>query len=218
MTMRARREALGALVVTALLVGLLVWWRWPSPDPVEPPAATPVVPVAPAAEPARPDPCDRQSARPFVPRTITLPGVVRRARVLAVPRDARGVLGVPPVATKDVVGWDLGGVRPGDPHGHVLLDAHTWPDGSALGNALLRSLRRDGTILLRGVGGQRACYRVAKRVEVPVEAGYPGWERADGPPRVVIVVCSGRRLGPGHWTHRTLWFAEPVRPGAAPLS
>jgi len=28
---------------------------------------------------------------------------------------------------------------------------------------------------------------------------------------VVIVVCSGERLGPGDWTHRTLWFASPVR-------
>jgi hypothetical protein len=24
-------------------------------------------------------------------------------------------------------------------------------------------------------------------------------------------VCSGRRIGPGHWTKRTLWFAAPVR-------
>ena len=33
--------------------------------------------------------------------------------------------------------------------------------------------------------------------------------RLDGPPRLGIVVCSGKRTGPGQWSKRTVWFAKP---------
>ena len=33
----------------------------------------------------------------------------------------------------------------------------------------------------------------------------------DGQPQLAIVVCSGRRLGPGQWEKRTIWFARPGR-------
>ncbi|WP_435769559.1 class F sortase [Nocardioides sp. SYSU DS0651] len=154
------------------------------------------------------DPCTRPDAE-FRPTRITVPGVVRDAEVRPYPRDAAGVPGVPPVADKHVVAWDRGGVRAGAAEGRVLLNTHTWPDGSALGNALLRGLHRGDRVVLGG-GVEAACYRVAKRVEVPAADGYPGWDAADGPHQVVIVVCSGDRLGPGQWTHRTLWFATPV--------
>ena len=37
----------------------------------------------------------------------------------------------------------------------------------------------------------------------------PRYSVTDGPPQLAIVVCSGRRLGPGVWTKRTVWFASP---------
>jgi hypothetical protein len=78
-----------------------------------------------------------------------------------------------------------------------------------MGNRLLDDLDVGATIRLED-DGKVACYRVSKRDEVPAEDGYPGWGSKEGPSQLVIVVCSGERLGPGRWTHRTLWFADPV--------
>jgi len=132
--------------------------------------------------------------------------------VVTPPRDANGVPGIPPLtdAGKSVFAWDREqGIRPGDPAGNVLLNAHTWPDGSALGNQLLAGLRRGDQIVVRGVEA-RLCYRVTERVEVLAERGLPRYYTADGPPQLAIVVCSGRRLGPGLWEKRTVWFASPA--------
>lgn len=212
-----RRAALPAAAVAALvlLVGLLAWLAAgdDAPErvgPREPGTTTTSAAPEPTKEPVRAGPCAGPPPRAFVPSTITIDGVARDAEVMGMPRDAAGVPGVPPVAAKDVFAWDRGGVRPGARKGHVLLNTHTWPDGSAMGNALLAELREGELIELRG-SGAAACYRVTKRVEVREEDGYPGWAATDGPPKVVIVVCSGDRLGPGRWTHRTLWFASPVR-------
>ena len=202
--------ALHVGLLVGLLVGLPQSGGGDAPEPVAAaePAVTPAAP-APSKAPARTGTCGRPT-KAFAPRTISLQGVVRDAEVMAVPRDSAGVPGVPPVAAKDVFAWDRGGVRAGSRRGHVLLNTHTWPDGSAMGNTLLAKLQKGAPLLLRS-GKQVACYRVTKRVEVREEDGYPGWSATDGPPRVVIVVCSGKRLGPGRWTHRTLWFATPVR-------
>ncbi len=148
------------------------------------------------------------------PRRIAVPGLTDRVRVVAPPRDANGVPGVPPLteAGKRVFAWDREqGVEPGDAAGNVLLNAHTWPDGSALGNTLLDGLHRGDRIVVRGEG-RRLCYRVTERVEVLAEDGLPRYYDADGPPRLAIVVCSGRRLAPGVWEKRTVWFASPVHP------
>lgn len=199
-----------AAVVAVLVVALLVWWLGRAdtpvavPDPVET-TSTPQPAPTPAA-----DRCAGRSTDGFVPTAISVEGVVRTAEVRALPRDAAGVVGVPPVADKEVFAWDLDGIEPGSGRGHVLLNTHTWPDGSAMGNRLLRDLQVGDGLRLSGAG-EAACYRVSRRVEVREEDGYPGWADQDGPPRVVIVVCSGERLGPGRWTHRTLWFATPVR-------
>ena len=89
-----------------------------------------------------------------------------------------------------------------------MLNAHTWPDGSALGNRLLRSLDRGDRIRVQGASSQ-LCYRVTERVEVLAEDGLPRYYAKDGRPQLAIVVCSGRRLGPGVWEKRTIWFASP---------
>ena len=203
-----------ALVAGIVGVGLAVLPAWlllrggdePSRPSAAPPAATPTSTPAPAP-PA--DPCARPATTGFVPRTLTVPGIARRARVLALPRDAAGVPGVPPVSDKLSFAWDRGGIEPGSAVGHVLLNTHTWPDGTAMGNKLLAGLQVGGRMVLRA-GPRAACYTVTERTEVLASDGFPGWDAVDGPPEVVIVVCSGKRLGPGNWTHRTLWFASPA--------
>ena len=201
-------------VVALLVIALLAWWlardeEPPAAAPAPAPTATPTPTPTPTAKPR---PCAGQARVGFVPTRLTVPGVVRKAAVIGVPRDAAGVVGVLPHADNRNFAWDLGGVLPGSPEGHVLLNTHTWPDGSAMGNRLLDRLQVGNELRVEGEDGEVACYRVGERVEVPVEEGYPGWSAEDGPPQVVIVVCSGERRGPGDWSHRTLWFADPVDP------
>jgi hypothetical protein len=163
---------------------------------------------SPSPSPAERRACDDEG-RPVRPTAITVSGVAQRLPVVAPPRDANGIPGVPPLteAGKATFAWDREqGIRPGDPRGNVLLNAHTWPDGSALGNDLLADLREGDRIVVHGRGTQ-LCYRVSERVEVMAADGLPRYYATKGPHQLAIVVCSGRRLGPGEWEKRTVWFA-----------
>jgi hypothetical protein len=214
------RRALLALAVAAALAvaGLVVWVVTPSGE--EPGAGTAAPREAAAsaqraAARARIDAatpaCPSRVQRPFAPRTISIPGVTRSAQVVTPPRDAAGVPGIPPLnnAGKTVFAWDREqGISPGDRRGNVLLNAHTWPDGSALGNRLLKGLGRGDRIVVRG-DRSLLCYRVTERVEVMAEDGLPRYYAKKGRPQLAIVVCSGRRLGPGIWEKRTIFFASP---------
>jgi hypothetical protein len=180
----------------------------PSASPTPTPTPTP---TPPAASTATPRDCGTV-AHEFRPRTIDVPGVARRVAVVTPPRVAGGVPGAPPLTTagKQVFAWDREqGIGPGDPAGNVLLNAHTWPDGSALGNRLLARLQTGDRIVVVG-SRQRLCYRVTERVEVLATDGLARYYDTDGPPQLALVVCSGRRTGPGQWTHRTVWFASPT--------
>jgi hypothetical protein len=203
-----------AAVGMALIVAMGVVWLARPGDDREPQVATrtpsPARNTKPAPTPS-PSPSCETVSRAFRPRTIAVPGITKTADVVTPPRDAKGVPGVPPLTSrgKSVFAWDREqGIRPGDLAGNVLLNAHTWPDGSALGNRLLAGLQRGDRIVVLGAN-KRLCYRVTERVEVPAERGMPLYYSTDGPPQLAIVVCSGRRLSPGVWTKRTVWFASP---------
>jgi hypothetical protein len=177
------------------------------------PSSTPVTTSAPATttaaatHAARPQ-CDT-NVTPFTPQRITVPGITRGATVISPPRDSGNVPGTPPLTTagKTMFAWD-DAIAPGTDAGNVLLNAHTWPDGTALGNHLLAGLQHGDRIVVIG-GSARLCYQVTERVEVLASKGLPRYYDTDGPPQIAIVVCSGRRLGPGDWEKRTVWFASP---------
>lgn len=170
-------------------------------------SSAPATTTAPAKQAAREE-CDKRAA-PFTPQRITVPGVTRDATVISPPRDSGNVPGTPPLTTagKSMFAWD-DAIAPGTDAGNVLLNAHTWPDGTALGNHLLAGLQQGDRVILIG-GSARLCYRVTERVEVLASKGLPRYYDTDGPPQIAIVVCSGRRLGPGNWEKRTVWFASP---------
>jgi hypothetical protein len=198
------------LLAGVLIVGLILGQ---GTGRVGTPSARPPTPTV-RAEPAAPPkpPCTTATHR-FVPTAVTIPGVAGEVPVVPMHRDAHGIPGVPPLSRrgKAEMAFDLdNAVRPGDPHGNALLNAHTWPDGSALGNKLLTRLHKGDRIIVRGSEG-RICYQVADRVQVPATDPGKRYYAKGGPPQVAIVVCSGRRLGPGEWTKRTLWFASLVR-------
>ena len=212
-TRRARRVRLVAAVLVALLLIATAVWML-RPDDATPVAARPTPTQSPTPSPTpTSSPCGSTVTKEFTPTRITFPGVARDLKVLALPRDGSNVPSVPPVsqAGKRQVAWDRPpGIKPGSPKGNVLLNAHTWPDGSALGNKLLDDLEKGDRVILRG-HGSTLCYEVDKQIEVLDADGYPPYFDRDGPPQIAIIVCSGRRLGPGHWTHRTIWFAKPVQ-------
>lgn len=182
--------------------------------------------TGPAGEPASAEPSGQAARgaacpdveRAFRPARVTIPGVVGSTRVLALGRDRNGAPRTPPLtaAGRWQLAWDrASGVRPGGRYGVVRLNAHTYPRsgayGSALGNRLLGRLHRGDRIVVTGADGQRLCYSVVRRTQV--RAGRPllRYYADSGPARLAVLVCSGKRRGPGDWSHRTIWFARPVR-------
>jgi Sortase domain len=163
----------------------------------------------------------RSSTGAFVPTMVSITQITHDANVLAVNRDVSNTPGVPPVTEtgKREFAWDAGGAMPGSLRGNVNLNAHTWPDGTALGNALLRELSAGDVIVVQGAHGQRQCYKVIGQREVAIthvpQAVLDRYYDSAGPPQLTVLACSGTRLGPGNWTHRTLWYATPVGSVAA---
>lgn len=172
-------------------------------------------PLGPGPEEPKPKPRCSDATDPFIPRTVSIPDVDDSITVLAMRRGRDGVPGSPPKNSSGAfkMAFDLdSGIRPGDTKGNALLNAHTFPDGDALGNALLAELKEGDRITVRGNSG-KLCYKVTDRIEVRdgSRSAKKRYYATDGKPQIAIAVCSGRRLGPGHWTHRTLWFASPIR-------
>lgn len=191
-----------AVVVVLGTVGVLLT-RGEDPQPAAI-VATPVPTPTPV-------PTCSTADKHFVPTEVSIPGVDRTISVLALPREPNGLPGTPPLTTtgKLSMAFDLdNGIKPGDAKGNVLLNAHTYPDGSALGNKLLANLEKGDRIVVRGAIGH-ICYDVTKRIEVPAGVYKPYFDKK-GAPQIAIVVCSGQRLGPGVWTKRTIWFASPI--------
>lgn len=169
-----------------------------------------------AAGGARPAGC-RPAEQAFRPAWVRMPDVVDKTRVLALGRDRNGVPRTPPLTNRGKwqLAWDReSGIRPGERYGVIRLNAHTYPwsgiYGSALGNRLLRRLHVGDRMVVSGDGG-RLCYVVTRRVSTRAERPLRDYYSTAGPSRLAILVCSGRRRGPGDWSHRTIWFAKPVR-------
>jgi hypothetical protein len=156
-----------------------------------------------------PGPCDGGATKPFTPATVDIDDVGQDLPVQPLAREYDDVPGVPPVNATHTVALDAPGPQPGSERGLVRLNAHTWPNGAALGNAMLANFDVGDVLTLRR-GDTKLCYRVTKRVEVDGYATYEPFYELDGPAQFAFIVCSGERLGPGNWNKRTIWFGEPI--------
>jgi hypothetical protein len=157
--------------------------------------------------------CPTTLSKPLTPKRITVQGVTTKAKVIMPKRLAGRVPGDPPLteAGKEMFAFDkYTGIYPGTPFGVVRMNAHVWPDGSAVGNRMLKNLKIGNRIVVFGLT-KKICYRVVDKVVVDASKTLLRYYRTDGKPRLGIVVCSGKRLGPGNWTKRTVWFAKPSR-------
>ncbi len=197
-----RHKAVAAFVAAGLVIGVCAFAARSDDSPEQVVAAVPV---------ATPEPTCSTTTKAFIPISVSIPGVSKKINILPLPREANGVPGTPPLTSlgKQSMAFDLGnGIRPGALKGNALLNAHTYPDGSALGNTLLDELEEGEQFQVQGPLGY-ICYEVTDRREVPAGVYKPYFDKK-GKPQIAIVVCSGERIGPGNWTKRTLWFASPV--------
>ena len=213
-------------VAIALVTTAVLWYSNSNQEPqaVSAPPPTTTMPTGTASvQPAAPHKvtkprvdCTNPPNQAFVPTKIVVTGITKSSPVLSLPRDKDGVPGVPPVDSsgKNDFAFDAPGIHPGTPYGNVLLNAHTWPDNSAMGNRLLNKLGTGGSLALISKAGDTLCYQVVERIEVDAErvseAQLNKIYATNGPPQAVIIVCSGKRTAPGVWTHRTIWFARPA--------
>lgn len=206
---RRRSAAVALLVVAAIVAVWLAWPRAGAPGVAAPPPAQTVVP----GTTLHTSFCHHQSKAAFAPTRITIPHVTTNARVFGLPRDPYNVPSALPLSSpyaKTGFSWDDVTARPGSARGNVLLNTHTWPDDSSMGNHLLDHLQVGHRVILHGAQGQEYCYRVTKRVVIVASDGSKEYYDQAGPPQVAIIVCSPPRLGPGNWYHRTIWYASPV--------
>jgi len=155
-----------------------------------------------------PGPCEHGSTKPFAPTTIDIQHVRKGMPVVGLGRDGSDVPGVPPVSATHTVAWDAPGPKPGSESGLVRFNAHTWPNGAALGNEMLAHFSI-GDILMLHSGTTKLCYKVTKRVEVDGYSTYDPFFELNVPSEFAFIVCSGKRVGPGDWNKRTLWFGTP---------
>lgn len=157
-----------------------------------------------------------RATTPFIPTTISVTGITSHARVLALRRTADNIPSTPPLTLKGETqfAFDLDQrVYAGSPAGNFLITTHTYPNpSSALGNKLLKALKKGDTITVFGKGGSYLSYRVTHRVQVPLtdQKMLAEYYKTTGTPRLALITCSGKRTSPGHWSHRTVWFAVPV--------
>lgn len=214
-TTRRRVAVVAALAIVAAI--LAVWMLWPNDAVKRVEAAPPAPQQVVAGTTLKGALCRRPATHPFVPTRITVPHVTTNAEVLALPRDANNVPSAPPISStgKTQFAWDAPTIKPGEAKGNVLINAHTWPDGTALGNHLLDKVQVGHTFIVRGKGGIELCYTVTKREVIVASNGSWDYYEKDGPPQLALIVCSPPRLGPGNWLHRTIWYASPYGSAAA---
>ncbi len=218
------------IVSFTLLIGFGWWWVTDDVQPARPlpnPVignTEPSVTVLPQTPSATPEPTPKSSktakpvprtANPFVPERISVAGIGGRS-VQALPRISVGDNGFslpdPLDANPLEYAWDREGAKPGSPRGAVNLVAHTYPPGQvALGNQLFDVLQVGDVITVQG-GSDSLRYQVTERLQVNVPA-YPQDRvlNTDGRSVLTVTICSGERLGPGNWSMRTVWIAEPMK-------
>jgi len=192
-----------AALVAATLITVALLPPEPGPGPLQTAELTPV---------RIPGPCEGGAKKPFTPTTADIEDVREDLPIQPLPREREDIPGVPPVNATHTVALDAPGPRPGAERGLVRFNAHTWPNGAALGNEMLARFDVGDVLMLRN-GDDKLCYRVTERVEVDGYATYEPFYELDGPSRFAFIVCSGQRLGPGNWNKRTIWFGKPIWSG-----
>ena len=200
----ALRGVSAAALARAGVLLLLAALTRPSPPPtvaVAPPPVSATPSPGSSAEPARsPSPApvastdvrDRVSGRLLpesAPRTVAIPKIGVRSRLVALGLDGRGELEVPQDPAR--VGWFFRGAAPGALGPAVLAGHVTWNGAPGVFNAL-GALRRGDQILVTRDDGRTAVFTVTRlaryaKSRFPTDAVYGPVDHAG----LRLITCGG---------------------------
>ncbi|MFT8396627.1 class F sortase [Propionibacterium sp.] len=151
----------------------------------------------------------------MVGETMTIEGHGKPMPMLTLGLAADDTPAVPPGNDGYTIGWYDQGPMIGSDKGNVILTAHTFRYGGALGNELNNGLLRGGEIFrFTDAQGSTVCYRFSHAGKVMVDNYDPQSNviyDSGGAPQVVLVVCADYPLGRGEPLARALYYADLVR-------
>ncbi|SER48608.1 Sortase family protein [Propionibacterium cyclohexanicum] len=217
--MRRFVRAVATLILIAAL-GFVAWQvhamlpsSYEKQLPLYTPGASPAAPQA-AAQLSSAAGCEADP-HPLVGSRITIDGRTPAMPMLQLGLAADGSPATPPGNDSHTVAWYDQGPAVGSATGHVILTAHTFRYGGALGNELNNGLLHEGDIIRISDGtGHTVCYRFSHALKVLVQDYDP---RSDvlysqtGAPQLVLVVCADYPLTGGEPKARALYYADLVR-------
>ncbi len=138
------------------------------------------------------------------------------ATVVTLSLTAEGDLGTPSDADRRSAGW-FPSVLAGSARGTVLMDGHTYHDGSAIFPTTFKRQVQPGMLMrLACADGHAFSYRVTEVVTDLTPASYPGFVQgrslyaADGPAQLVMVTCTDYLPAQRVWANRAVVVAVPV--------
>ncbi len=159
-------------------------------------AAAPAVSSAPGTIP--PAPGVSKATTPCSPLGLIIPDLGVDASVVPVGLAADGSLGTPSDADKRKAGWFPNSVLAGSTRGTVIMDGHTYHDQSAIFRTDFNVRARAGmAVRLVCVTGNTFDYVTSEVVTDLSPSQYDAFVAnhllyaTDGPPKVVIVTCTG---------------------------
>ena len=129
---------------------------------------------------------------------------------------AEGDLGTPSDSDRTSAGW-FPSVLAGADRGTVLMDGHTYHDGSAIFDTSFKDQVRTGMVMrLSCADGHAFSYRVAEIVADVSPADYPSLVNGRnlyapaGPPQLVMITCTDYVPAQRVWAHRAVVIATPI--------
>ena len=197
----------------------------PAPQPTEPAAPGVASAVRPSPPPAAASESTPQAGRsapaiasgePCRPVRFALPDLAIDASVVTLALTADGDLGTPNDQDKTSAGW-FPSVLAGTGRGTVLMDGHTYHDGSAIFPLTFKEQVQVGMkITLSCADGHAFSYRISQRVVDLSPTSYPPFVTstklyaADGPPQLVMITCTDYLPAQRVWANRAVVIATPL--------
>ncbi|MEP6631628.1 MAG: class F sortase [Lapillicoccus sp.] len=127
-----------------------------------------------------------------------------------------GDLGTPSDAQRTSAGW-FPSVLAGAPRGTVLMDGHTYHDGSAIFQPSFKQSVRPGMVMrLSCADGHAFSYRISEVVLDLTPTTYPQFVTGrnlyspEGPAQLVMVTCTDYIPAQRVWANRAVVIATPI--------
>ncbi len=156
------------------------------------------------------------SHQPCRPVRFTMPALGIDAPIVGLSLTPDGDLGTPREADRASAGW-FPSVLAGAGRGTVLMDGHTYRDGSALFTPAFTQQVRTGMLMrLSCADGYAFSYQVSELTLDISAANYPKFvERralysAEGPSQLVMITCTDYVPERRVWANRAIIIATPV--------